>query len=522
MRTAGRWSISLLVVLGLGFLGGGVWAADRPQWGERSSRNMVSPETGLPDWLDPGQVDPATGNIDPKTTKNVKWTARLGKQTHGTPVVAEGKVFVGTNNEVPRDPRNREDSGVLMCFDEKTGEFLWQLLVPKLSDADHKYGDWCFIGLCASPVIENGKAYVVTNRSEVLCLDVQGMANGNDGPYLDEGRHMMPAGQTPVQPGPRDADILWAYNMFAELGVRPHNATNCSLLLHGDLLYVCTSNGVEWEHLRVTNPAAPTLIVLHKKTGKLVAKDDFRIGPDITHGQWCSPSLGKVHGRDMVFLGCGNGHVYGVEALDAAAPPGKPLALKTVWKFNGQPEAQTQDRVVFDHQHDSRSFEVTGMCVFHGGRLYVPLTQEPFHNMKLGWLVSLDATKTGDVTRTGIRWSFKMGSTAATPAIADGLVYLHDFWGKLHCFDAETGQVYWTFDIGPHSPASPLAADGKLYVGTGGRPTLWVFALGKEPKVLSQIRMHDKILSSPAAANGVLYVATWKHLYAIAGKEKKP
>ena len=57
--------------------------------------------------------------------------ARLGTETHGTPVVAGGRVYIGTNNGEPRDPKHQGDRGVLMCFEEKTGRFLWQLVVPK-------------------------------------------------------------------------------------------------------------------------------------------------------------------------------------------------------------------------------------------------------------------------------------------------------------------------------------------------------------------------------------------------------
>ena len=83
-----------------------VRAADQPQWGQAWSRNMVSHEKGLPD-----SFDPANG-------RNVKWSARLGSQTHSTPIVAGGRVYIGTNNEEPRDPRQRGDRGVLMCFEE--------------------------------------------------------------------------------------------------------------------------------------------------------------------------------------------------------------------------------------------------------------------------------------------------------------------------------------------------------------------------------------------------------------------
>ena len=55
---------------------------------------------------------------DVKTKKNVKWVAALGSQSYGNPVVAGGMVFVGTNNEGLRDPKQAGDRGVLMAFRE--------------------------------------------------------------------------------------------------------------------------------------------------------------------------------------------------------------------------------------------------------------------------------------------------------------------------------------------------------------------------------------------------------------------
>jgi len=65
-------------------------AADQPQWGELYSRNMVSQEKGLPD------------RFDPTNGVNVKWIADIGTETHATPVIAGGKVYIGTNNKNPR------------------------------------------------------------------------------------------------------------------------------------------------------------------------------------------------------------------------------------------------------------------------------------------------------------------------------------------------------------------------------------------------------------------------------------
>src|SRR5437879_1409265 len=127
-------------------------AADQPQWGQAWSRNMVSNEKGLP------------VSFDPKTGQNIKWSAQLAPDTHSTPIVAAGRVYIGTNNGEPRDPKNQGDRGVLMCFDEKTGAFLWQLVVPKRED--DPFMDWPKTGMSSAVTVEGDRVYVVSSRGE--------------------------------------------------------------------------------------------------------------------------------------------------------------------------------------------------------------------------------------------------------------------------------------------------------------------------------------------------------------------
>jgi len=99
---------------------------------------MYSPAKGLPDHFakDPsGNLKFKSGSeeIDPASAVNLKWVAKIGSQSYGNVTVAKGKVFIGTNNEPPRDPRHLGDRSILMCFDEKTGDLDWQLVVPKLA-----------------------------------------------------------------------------------------------------------------------------------------------------------------------------------------------------------------------------------------------------------------------------------------------------------------------------------------------------------------------------------------------------
>ena len=99
--------------------------------------------------------------------------------------------------------------------------------------------------------------------------------------------------------------------MMDELGVFPHNASNCSMITDGDFLYACTSNGQDWTHVNIPSPNSPSFVALNKKTGKLVAEDSAGIGPRIMHGEWGSPSKGVVNGQTLSFFGAGDGWCIG-------------------------------------------------------------------------------------------------------------------------------------------------------------------------------------------------------------------
>jgi len=136
------------------------WAGDQPQWGQRHSRNMVSEERGLP------------ADCDPKSGRNVRWVADLGTSTYSTPVVARGRVFIGTNNGQPRDPRHPGDRGVLLCLDERTGRMVWQLVVPKLPH--DPYLDCPGVGLTSSPAVEDDLVYRLSRH----CISTPSVVDG--------------------------------------------------------------------------------------------------------------------------------------------------------------------------------------------------------------------------------------------------------------------------------------------------------------------------------------------------------
>ena len=123
--------------------------------------------------------------------------------------------------------------------------------------------------------------------------------------------------------------------------------------------------------------------------------------------------------------------------------------------------------------------EIIGTPVFVDNRVYVAIGRDPAHGRGRGALHCIDATGHGDITRQRTPLDLPgPGPHALHGLRADGLVYLSDVGGRLHCLDAETGKCYWVHDAKCETWGSTLVADGKVYMPTS--KGLWVLAAGKE------------------------------------------
>ena len=492
-------------------------AEDWPAWGGTDpGRNMYSPAKGFPAEFTPGKFKPNSEEVDITTTKNVKWVVKLGSQTYGNPVVASGKILVGTNNATPRDERFKDDKSILLCLNEYNGDLLWQMIVPKL--ASGKVNDWEYLGILSSPLVQGDKLWLTTSRCEAVCLDLNGQANGNQGPFMDEAQYMPGPGKPPVAVTPKDADILWRYDMMDQLGVFPHNAANSSPIAVENSVFFCTSNGQDWTHVNIPSPLSPSFISLDKTSGELLGEDEAGIGPRILHGQWTSPSVGKIGGKTHVYFGGGDGVLYALESTPAKGAEGP--VLKTAWSFDAVPDEYKKDKTGKPIKYPAAEgpSEINSTPVFYKNRVYVPLGQDPEHGEGVGRLVCVDATKTGDITKTGLIWDYKgikrsISSVSIDPAT--GLLWIADFSGFVHCLDAETGKLHWVHDMQAHMWGSTFVVDGKVYIGDEDGD-LVVFAATKEKKILSETNLGASIYSTPIVANGVMYIGTQTHLYAVA------
>lgn len=496
-------------------------------WESIGARNLVSAERNLPE------------SFDPVSGHNVRWVVPLGSETHATPVVGQDRIFIGTNNNRPRDARHVGDRGVLFCLNPTDGALLWQLVVPKR--VEDIYFDWPNSGLCSTPAIEGDRVYVVDNRGVVLCLDLHGLANGNQGPFQLEDIYyapqptndlargapaalgpdgaFLPDAPPPqrLAPGPLDADILWMFDLTSGAGIWSHDAAHSGILIYGDHLYLNTGTGVDNTHRRIRRPEAPGLIVLDKHTGRLLARERSVRGERIFHATWSPPTLGRVNGRPLVIFAGGDGVVRAFEPLAADARPGmEPAVLRQVWEFDFDPDAPKDNVHRYLQNRRQGPSNIYGAPVPHENRVYVAGGGDYWWGKNEAWLKCVDATGTGDITRTGLVWSYALGKHVfATPAVHDGLVYIGDTEGVLHCVDAVTGRAVWTHEAGGDFWASPLVADGKVYAGTR-RGEFWILRAGREKQVLARVALGSPISATAVAANGVLYVATMNRLFAVA------
>lgn len=476
-------------------------AQDSPQWGERYTRNMISEVTGLPH------------TFDPETGTNIKWTASLGSHGYATPVISGGKVLIGANNAAERDPRFKGDRGVLLCLNESDGSLCWQLVVPRIEGDMHN--DWPMISICSAPTVEENRVYVLTNRSEILCLDLNGQADGNDGTFQGEGWYMAPPGEFPYEVTEKDADILWCYDLKTELGICPHDSPHASILIDGKYLYLNTCNGVDYRHLETTGLDAPGLIALNKRTGQLVAKDNEHFGPQIFHSSWSSPALAEINGQKQIIFGGPNGILYAFEALPQDVTFSKVQSFKKIWQFDCDPTAPKKNIHDYLRNREVSPSNFMGMPVVYKNRIYVTVGGDIWWGKRAAWLKCIDATGKGDITSSGEVWSLALEQhSTATPAISNGLVYVTDCGKNLLCADAETGKSYWTHQMRMDSWSSALVADKKIFVASRGGD-FWILDEGKAPRVLHSVRFSNPVNSTPVAANGVLYIATMRTLYAI-------
>ncbi len=471
------------------------WALNRIA-GVEPREAVVAPEGPAPSLAPPPETATVapTGNPpvdwDTTTGRNIVWSVELGNETFGRPVVAGDVVYVGTDNARKMNPGFRNESGVLMAFRVKDGGFLWQDVAPRV---ERGMREFLLPSTTSAPYVEGNRLYYVTAECQLRCLDTQGFRDGeNQGPYREEAFQDNAA-----------ADIVWELDMCARLGVFVHEASNSEVSPVGDLLMVSTSNGQNEGHSGVPSPRAPSLIAVNKHSGEVVWR---AIGPgaNVLHGQWSSPVAAHVNGRIQVLYGGGDGWL---RAYDAASG-------HEIWRFDGNPK----DAPWLPRPGVLSRSQIIASPVFAGGRVFLAMGQSPGHGNAPSLVYAISPNGQGDVTESRLLWaSREVGRVVGTPIVKDGLLYVGDLGGTIHCLDAATGAHIWKHEMYETIWGCLLLAGDRLYVGTdGGR--MAVLRAGRRKELLAQIEMDAPLYSRPALVGDALYLATSRRLYLIAAK----
>ena len=450
--------------------------------------------------------------------EDLLWEIRLGTHQYTVPRIDGGRIFIGINDmELKHPAAKRTGGGILMVLDQTTGKMIWQLPIPRYmkgTQAPYHFNHWkC--GVCSTPALDDKRLYIVGPRGDVLCLDREGQGDGNDGPFLKEAEYMGVPKDSDYRLTKTDGDIIWQFDMVEEIAVVPHDVCGSAPLLHGDYLYVCTSNGQDNKHLYVANPLAPSLIALDKRTGQLAATDGELIGKRMFHGQWSSPVTTKIRGRTMILFGGGDGVLYAFEPLGSSAGDAKTQTLKKIWQHDCNPpdyrqrNGQKVPYAKWRNKSPDGPSEVISTPTVYKDRIYVTIGQSPIHGPGKGLLSCIDAA-------TGKKiWASRLvDRSIVNVAIHDGLLYISDFTGRLHCFDPDTGEQYWQHELGASVwHASPFVVNGKVYISTE-RSILWILKAGRVKQVLSHSRLRSPGIT-PVVHNGVFYLPTQKRLFAL-------
>lgn len=137
-------------------------------------------------------------------------------------------------------------------------------------------------------------------------------------------------------------------------------------------------------------------------------------------------------------------------------------------------------------------------------------------------LLAIKPGGSGDVTESNVAWQFDRGLPYVPSALYyEGRVYLIKDGGMMSSFDAKTGKPFYTqerINANGDYQASPVAADGRIFVASKTGKVSVIKAGGDKPEVLGQVDFHERITATPALLEKNVYLRTQSKLYSFGSK----
>jgi outer membrane protein assembly factor BamB len=366
-------------------------------------------------------------------------------------------VFDGRVCAVGRVGADRERQETVACWSAETGKLLWERRYP-VFNTTVPFSRVGWGGPAIDPETGNLYAQLVDGRFVAL---------GAEGETLWERR------------------LREQFGRLSGYGGRTHTP-----LVDEDKVIISLIS-ISWGEL-----AAPRhrYYAFDKRTGEVLwTSTPGTVGFEDANTQG-TPTLAEIAGRRLMIGGGADGWVYALESRTG----------KLAWKFN----------------LSERGLHTTP--VVDGTTVYVAHSEENVDTRRMGRVVAIDGTGSGDVTATHEKWRVDdLLSGFPSPAFHEGRLYVADNSANLYALDGETGELLWTHDYGTVGKASPVLADGKLYITQVNGDVVIIEPGDRSAKTLdvTHIEVEDgryaEIYASPAVAYGRVYIATEAGVYAI-------
>ena len=293
----------------------------------------------------------------------------------------------------------------------------------------------------------------------------------------------------------RDGKVLWERSLGEDFGLlTTHGGRTVSPLIEGDLVIVSGVTFMWGQHGR----GAHRFMAFDKRTGDTVWISAPGGRPYDT--TYAAPIIVNVNGTRLLIQGASDGVVHAIKAQT-----GEP-----VWKY----------------EISKRGIN-TGVVV-HGTTAILTHSEENLDSNEMGMIVAVDATSKGEIKKEQVKWrAYGWQGGFSSPVLDGDRLYQLDNGANLAAFDVTTGKQLWLKNLGTIQKASPVLADGKLYVGTENgkffilKPTATGAEILDEDQLGTEA-LPEAIIASPAISNGRVFVVSDANIYAIGKKTNSP
>jgi outer membrane protein assembly factor BamB len=87
-------------------------------------------------------------------------------------------------------------------------------------------------------------------------------------------------------------------------------------------------------------------------------------------------------------------------------------------------------------------------------------------------------------------------------------------YGMFVCYDAQTGEKYWEQEAESSIYASPVVAEGRVYM-IDKEGNTYIYEVASEYKLIGTPALGEKVVCTPAFADGTVYIRGYEHVYSI-------